>query len=310
MTSGTINVSIGDVVVGERRREDLGDVAALAESIAKYGLLHPIVIDDDKRLVAGERRLRACQRLGWSTIEATPIGLLTDAALREIELEENLRRKDLTAYEQARTTVELAQVASAVDVEEFRPESGHKSRGRPVEPGSLRRVEERIGIPRTTINKAERHVETADAFPAFQSPAWKQYHVLEAKEQLDKLPASDRPKAVAIIDQPGIPPQAALPILRNIALMAESQRSEVFRLNESEDKRERSLALTTAADRPPMPDPRLVPLRAMVRDLRSMARSYPSDPLTPGVLSAADAVGSVVDSIERGGANGNANGRA
>jgi ParB-like chromosome segregation protein Spo0J len=34
------------------------------------GLLQPIVLDSKHKLLAGERRLRACQVLGWSEIEA------------------------------------------------------------------------------------------------------------------------------------------------------------------------------------------------------------------------------------------------
>lgn len=39
-------------------------------SIDALGLMHPIVVTPDNRLVAGERRLRACQSLGWNTVPA------------------------------------------------------------------------------------------------------------------------------------------------------------------------------------------------------------------------------------------------
>ncbi len=54
---------IDDVTVGARVRRDLGDVAGLAASIAEVGLLHPIVVTPDKRLIAGERRIEACRVL-------------------------------------------------------------------------------------------------------------------------------------------------------------------------------------------------------------------------------------------------------
>ena len=59
---------IDKIQVGHRHRQDLGDVDALARSIAAFGLLHPITIDGDGRLAAGQRRLEACRRLGWTEI--------------------------------------------------------------------------------------------------------------------------------------------------------------------------------------------------------------------------------------------------
>ena len=45
---------IDEIVVGERHRRDLGDIASLAANVAEVGLLHPIVIHGT--LIAGERR--------------------------------------------------------------------------------------------------------------------------------------------------------------------------------------------------------------------------------------------------------------
>ena len=39
------------IVVGERHRQDLGDLSALTASIAERGLLHPIVVRPDGQLV-------------------------------------------------------------------------------------------------------------------------------------------------------------------------------------------------------------------------------------------------------------------
>lgn len=51
------------IKVGERSRVHAGDVESLASSIADVGLLHPIVVTPDYRLVAGWRRLQAIERL-------------------------------------------------------------------------------------------------------------------------------------------------------------------------------------------------------------------------------------------------------
>lgn len=59
---------ISAIVVGERHRGDLGDIAGLAESIEDIGLLHAITIDQRGNLLAGARRLEAARLLGWDQI--------------------------------------------------------------------------------------------------------------------------------------------------------------------------------------------------------------------------------------------------
>jgi ParB-like chromosome segregation protein Spo0J len=88
--------SINSIVIGDRHRRDLGDIDALAASIADVGLMHPIVITPDGRLIAGQRRLEACRQLGWVTIQVTVIEL--DELLKG-ELAENSMRKDFAPSE-------------------------------------------------------------------------------------------------------------------------------------------------------------------------------------------------------------------
>jgi len=88
-------VKVEDVKVGRRCREDFGDIEGLALSIQRFGLLHPIVVDENLHLLAGERRLRAHRFLGLKEIDVTYKKDLDDAQKKELELEENLKRKDL-----------------------------------------------------------------------------------------------------------------------------------------------------------------------------------------------------------------------
>jgi ParB family chromosome partitioning protein len=62
---------IASIKIGERIRKDMGDIDALAESIADLGLLNPITVAPDGKLLAGERRLEACKKLGWDTVPVT-----------------------------------------------------------------------------------------------------------------------------------------------------------------------------------------------------------------------------------------------
>lgn len=86
-----------------RRDFDEDDLAGLAASIEKVGLLEPVIVRPKGHryeLVAGERRLRACQRIGTETIAAT-IRELDDLQAAEIRLLENLDRRDLNPVEEA-----------------------------------------------------------------------------------------------------------------------------------------------------------------------------------------------------------------
>ena len=87
---------VDQIKVGERHRKDMGDIAGLAANIAAVGLLHPIVVQPDGTLIAGERRLQAAQLLGWKTIPVTVIDL--DDIVRG-EFAENTHRKDFTLSE-------------------------------------------------------------------------------------------------------------------------------------------------------------------------------------------------------------------
>ena len=98
MSPATVATDAVDVV--GRHRVDLGDIEDLAASIAADGLLHPIVVTNDARLIAGHRRLEACRMLGWGQIPVTFIADVTDAArLLRMERDENTCRKDMTPSE-------------------------------------------------------------------------------------------------------------------------------------------------------------------------------------------------------------------
>jgi len=84
------------ITVGDRRRKDIGDLSDMKQSIANIGLLHPIVIDENAVLICGQRRLLACQELGWIEIDTTVINI--ENAMQG-ELDENVVRKDFTPSE-------------------------------------------------------------------------------------------------------------------------------------------------------------------------------------------------------------------
>ena len=91
-----MELRIDQIKIGERKRQDMGDISGLASSIDQIGLLQPIGITPEYDLVFGHRRLLACQQLGWETIEASVIDI---QALAVAEHAENEIRKDFTPSE-------------------------------------------------------------------------------------------------------------------------------------------------------------------------------------------------------------------
>ena len=89
-------LAISRIKVRSRFRKKLGDIQSLAESIKDVGLLHPIVVRRDGRLIAGERRLRACELLGWKNVPVTVIDI--DQIVRG-EFAENAFRRDFLPSE-------------------------------------------------------------------------------------------------------------------------------------------------------------------------------------------------------------------
>ena len=284
---------IDAITVGERRREDYGDIAGLAASIQKYGLLHPIVVDESGALVAGGRRLQAVKSLGWTDVPVRSLGELTDAERDEIELEENLQRKDLTATERSKTVAKLAETAAHIikAEQEVFVDSAKTQGGRPPKNDvPLREVAERIGVPEATIRAAQKHVEIAETIPVLAGPDVKQYHALEAREKLERIPEPDRPKAVALVNQPGTPPKVAVEILGNLAAMPAPERERVLTLAESNDPSERSLAMTEAAKLPPMPDERIPLLIDAITAISKATRIRPNDDMAGAIVVCRDTV--------------------
>jgi N6-adenosine-specific RNA methylase IME4 len=150
----TATRAISSIKIGERHRADLGDISMLAASIEQVGLLHPIVVTPDGRLIAGHRRFEACKVLGWSEIPVTVVDL--DQIVRG-EYAENTQRKDFTLAEA---------VAIKWDLEPLERAEAKKRQGTRTDkhPGKLPtsskgraadKAAEATGIGRRTLEKAE-----------------------------------------------------------------------------------------------------------------------------------------------------------
>lgn len=110
MTSGNFSlVPVASVIVDRenRQRRELTGIDELAESIRKNGLINPIVVTQDLLLVAGERRLTAHRQLGFDQIQVHYAEDLGEEELQILELEENIRRVDLSWQDLVRSVAKF-----------------------------------------------------------------------------------------------------------------------------------------------------------------------------------------------------------
>lgn len=109
---------ISAIQVKDRVRQDLGDIDELCNSIRTVGLIQPIVITHDNTLVAGERRLRAMQRLGIKELLHAKQFIYNDEVdevkLKAIECEENIRRKALSWVEEVLAKKRLLELMQSI----------------------------------------------------------------------------------------------------------------------------------------------------------------------------------------------------
>lgn len=87
-----------------RKNFDQKALEELADSIKVHGLIQPIIVNesgDKYMIIAGERRWRACQMAGLTTVPVI-IKHYTEKQVSEIAIIENLQREDLNPVEVAR----------------------------------------------------------------------------------------------------------------------------------------------------------------------------------------------------------------
>ena len=104
-SSSVAEVPIGRIVAnpGQPRREfDAAALNDLADSIRQIGIIQPITLremgDGTYQIIAGERRWRAAQQAGLTTVPAY-IRTADDEKMMQMALVENIQREDLNAIE-------------------------------------------------------------------------------------------------------------------------------------------------------------------------------------------------------------------
>lgn len=92
-----------------RQRKEMNKIDKMAESISTFGQILPVIINRDKELIAGGRRLAACLLLGRK-VRVCYKDTIDPVLMREMELEENIQREPLTPGEEALAVKELIEI--------------------------------------------------------------------------------------------------------------------------------------------------------------------------------------------------------
>jgi ParB/RepB/Spo0J family partition protein len=175
------SIPIDRIRIEDRARVDRGELGPLAEGIREKGLLQPITLNKNMRLLAGERRLLACQALGWSHIDAVVRDTDDKLDAFEIELMENVLRKDMTWQERAVLEKRIWDFKSKTT----------PNRWKTTDQAEL------VGESHGTVNRRIQLAEAMELIPDLadhetEDGAWKEYKKLEqdfATQQLkDKVP--------------------------------------------------------------------------------------------------------------------------
>ena len=159
-----MKVPIDQIQISGRYRKNLGDLAPLVSSVQAIGLLQPVVVDSENRLIAGQRRIEAAKMLGWTEIEAVVAADLNDALrLLVAQRDENTCRKDFTPSEAVALGTDL-------ETEERKAAKVRKhtrgSRGGKLPPPKTRdRVATAVGMRAKTYEKAKAVVAAAQEDP-------------------------------------------------------------------------------------------------------------------------------------------------
>lgn len=163
------SIAVDSITVGERFRKEPGDIQSLADNIKEYGLLHPLVIDDDHNLLAGGRRYMAVRLLGWEKVDCHYLRELDEISRRRIELSENLLRKDLTPIEQVKLTDEIRRLGilesglTEEQVQQIDPQDPHAQVGY-----STRAIAEIRGVSPMTVVRDLRIARAIELLPSIE----------------------------------------------------------------------------------------------------------------------------------------------
>lgn len=151
-----MKINIDEIKIIDRKR-NAGDVTQLCASINEIGLLQPITVTSDFKLIAGLHRITACKLLGWKEIEVNVVDYDSEILSELAEIDENLIRNELSVLEKSIQTSRRKEI-----YEILHPETKHggdRKSSRQVGDLKENKVESFVEQTAKATNESTRNIE-------------------------------------------------------------------------------------------------------------------------------------------------------
>jgi N6-adenosine-specific RNA methylase IME4 len=240
-------VDLERITVGKgRRKANAKKVQELAASIFEVGLLNPIVIDRDFKLIAGLHRLEAFRQMNLPQIRAiVKEGL--DANKAELaEIDENLIRNELSEAEQIQALKRREEILSAAG--EWRGRGGNGSnqhRSKSPDSGDLHRtgtrnLAEAMGVAPSTLREKLAIAKDLEE-EALQAATGSPVELTQGQlKQISKL-SPEKQRAIAALLESGDPEQIKAALVELVGERKVVEASKAIRQERNETRRQERL---------------------------------------------------------------------
>lgn len=177
-------VDISAIEIGERARQEMGDLQGLEESMNKSGLIAPLAVKETNNgnyfLLAGERRISVLLK---NKVESIPVRIypsdISDVEIKTIELAENFFRKDFESYEYDNLVRETHSLQQEIH--------GEKISTLADAPGwGMKETAEMIGKSKGSVSSAIKRADARDAFPELFTKCKTQKDAIKVLDKLNE----------------------------------------------------------------------------------------------------------------------------
>lgn len=203
-------IPITKIQVRDRIRKDFGNIEELAKDIEQNGLINPPVVNKEYTLLAGERRLRACQMLGWEQIPVTMMDTRDAEHELNIEISENDVRKGFSKSERVDYMYRLMRIEKEKAAERMKAGKAIDPTLKSAEGGEAAALTaKQFGIGKDTMKKEMQIVENKDLLTPEDFADWdegrlstnKAFQRVKAELEMVKQEKAGASEALAALDK-------------------------------------------------------------------------------------------------------------
>jgi len=285
-----MKIDIQKITVMKRIRKEAGNIADLTQDIERNGLINPVtvmVLDDGKyQLLAGLRRLKAVQALGWTEIDVSAVSPKDAEEKLRIEISENEMREPFTLSEKIEFGLLLEEIERAKAQQ--RKQAGVKITEGNLPPNSAEGyyigetrqiVSAKIGMGKTRYDQAKYIVKNApeeiiNELDKGERSIYSTYSELKAKEKNEIVPTVIVPMKAVSASGNKKPDEKAQPAVRKNQINDINIKfTNPMKISAKDEEAIRKLAEYNALP----PDEKIIELNNQLKEQRARAATAESD---------------------------------